>query len=136
MPDERLLKKVFYEALQEGKRSQCGQTERCTDTSKASLKEFNIPTEPCVCVYVLTISNMNMSKTMQPIVIKFYLKHHWGGGKPAKCFGPDRIRTLVSMATDSSHRVLMGKTASISFLGCFGADPFHTFSGNDGIRKK
>ena len=23
--------------------------------------------------------------------------------------GPDRIRTLVSMATDSSHRVIMGK---------------------------
>ena len=25
------------------------------------------------------------------------------------CFGPDRIGTLVSMATDSSHRVIMGK---------------------------
>ena len=25
-------------------------------------------------------------------------------------FGPDWIRTLVSMATDSSHRVIMGKT--------------------------
>ena len=25
-------------------------------------------------------------------------------------FGPDGIRTLVSMATDSSHRVIMGKT--------------------------
>ena len=24
-------------------------------------------------------------------------------------FGPDRIGTLVSMATDSSHRVIMGK---------------------------
>ena len=30
--------------------------------------------------------------------------HHWGGGKAAFCFGPDRIGTLVSMATDSSHR--------------------------------
>ena len=31
------------------------------------------------------------------------------GGKAALCFGPDRIGTLVSMATDSSHRVIMGK---------------------------
>ena len=28
---------------------------------------------------------------------------------PAIGFGPDQIRTLVSMATDSSHRVIMGK---------------------------
>ena len=26
------------------------------------------------------------------------------------CFGPGRIRTLVFMATDSSHRLTMGKT--------------------------
>ena len=37
------------------------------------------------------------------------LGHHWGGGKAALGFGPDWIRTLVSMATDSSHRVIMGK---------------------------
>ena len=30
---------------------------------------------------------------------KFYPKHHWVGGKAALGFGPDRIRTLVSMAT-------------------------------------
>ena len=72
-----------------------------------------------VCVCPLTISNMNISKTRGPIATKFYLKHHWGGGKPALGFGPGRIRTLVSMATDSSHRVIMGKTASPRFLGCF-----------------
>ena len=77
-------------------------------------------------VCLLTISNMNISKTREPIATKFYLKHHWGGGKPALGFGPDRIRTLVSMATDSSHRVIMGKTASPRFLGCFWSDPFHT----------
>ena len=32
-----------------------------------------------------------------------------GGGKAVLCFGPDRIRTLVSMATDSSHRDIMAK---------------------------
>ena len=76
---------------------------------------------PCVfpCVCPLTISNMNISKTRGPIATKFYLKHHWGGGKPALGFGLGRIRTLVSMATDISHRVIMGKTASPRFLGCF-----------------
>ena len=49
-----------------------------------------------------TLSNMNISET-RPITIKFYLKHHWGGGKAALGFGADQIRTLVSMATDSSQ---------------------------------
>ena len=35
------------------------------------------------------------------IEIKFYLKHHWGGGKAALGFGPDGIGTLVSM--DNFH---------------------------------
>ena len=55
-----------------------------------------------------------------PIATKFYLKHHWVGGKGALGFGPDRIRTLVSMATDGSHRVIMGEnvlnTLAPSFL--------------------
>ena len=58
-------------------------------------------------------------ETSRPITIKFYLKHHWGGGKATFGFGADQIRTLVSMATDSSHRVIMGKRASSRFLGCF-----------------
>ena len=33
----------------------------------------------------------------------------WGGGLIALGFGPGRIGTLVSMATNSSHRVIMGK---------------------------
>ena len=57
-----------------------------------------------------TLSNMNISETSCPIVIKFHLEHYWGGGLTALSFGLDRIRTLVSMATDSSHRVIMGKT--------------------------
>ena len=56
--------------------------------------------------------NLNISTTSGPIITKFYLKHHWGGGKAALEFGPDRIATLVSMATDSSHRVIMGKMLS------------------------
>ena len=53
------------------------------------------------------------------IGMKFYLKHHWGGEKASVGFDPDRIRTLVSMATDSSHRVIMGKMASSRFLEGF-----------------
>ena len=61
------------------------------------------------CVRALTFSNSNISATSGPIVTKFYLKHHWGGGLIALGFGPGRIGTLVSMATNSSHRVIMGK---------------------------
>ena len=39
----------------------------------------------------------NISETSRPITIKFYLKHHWGGGKAALGFGADQIRTLVSI---------------------------------------
>ena len=46
------------------------------------------------------------------IANKFFLKHHWGGGLTALGFEPDRIRTLVSMASESSHRVIMEKMAS------------------------
>ena len=56
-----------------------------------------------------TLSNMNISATKRPIATKFYLKDHWGRGKVASGSGPDRIGTLVSMATDSSHRDIMGK---------------------------
>ena len=45
MPDERLPKKVLYAELQEGKRSQGGHKKRYKDILKASIKDFNIPTE-------------------------------------------------------------------------------------------
>ena len=41
------------------------------------------------------------------------------GGKVASGFGADWIKTLVSMATDSSHRTIMGKTVFSCFLSCF-----------------
>ena len=62
-----------------------------------------------MCVNVSTLSNLNISETHGPIATKFYLKHHWGGGKAELGFGPDRIGTLISMAMDSSHRVITGK---------------------------
>ena len=61
------------------------------------------------CVHLSTLSNINISETSWPIIFKFHQKHHWGRGLTILGFRLDRIRTLVSMATDSSHRVIMGK---------------------------
>ena len=65
--------------------------------------------------------------------MKFYLKHHWGGGKSSVGFDLDLIRTLVSMTTVSSHSVTVGKTASSNsrmfligtFLILAGIDDMH-----------
>ena len=50
--------------------------------------------------------------------MNFYPKHQWGGGKASVGFDLDLIRTLVSMATVSSHRVTVGKTGHL-ILECF-----------------
>ena len=73
-----------------------------------------------------TLSNINIFATSGPIIMKFYQKHHCDGGKAALGFGLDRMKTLVSMATDSSHRVIMQKTVLPLFLSCFSSDPFYT----------
>ena len=62
----------------------------------------------CVRLSVHTFKH-KISDTRQPIKIKFHLEHHLGGGLPALGFGQDRIRTLVSVAINSSHRVIKGK---------------------------
>ena len=83
---------------------------------------------------VSTLLNMNVSDTSRLIAIRFYLKHHWGRGKAAFGFGTDQIRTLVSMATDSSHRVIIEKTVSSRFLDCFYRILF-ILAGNDDVHK-
>ena len=77
------------------------------------------PASVCPSVRASTLSNMNISETSRPITIKFYLKHHWGGEKAALGFGAGQVRTLVSMATDSSHRVIMGEKGVITFSRLF-----------------
>ena len=67
------------------------------------------PASVRVCVRVSTLSNLNISETSRIVVIKFYLKHHWDRRKAAWVFWPDLIRTLVSIASDSSHRIIMEK---------------------------
>ena len=32
------------------------------------------------CVHPFTLSNMNISETSRPIIIKFHQEHHYGGG--------------------------------------------------------
>ena len=61
---------------------------------------------------------MTISTTRRPIPTKFYLKHHWGGGKAALDFEQDRIGTLVSMATDSIHWVIIGNIVSTLAPSC------------------
>ena len=77
------------------------------------------PASVRVCLHVPTLSNMNIAETGRGIAIKFSRKHHWGGGEAALGFGADQIRTLVSMATDSSHRVIMGEKGVITFSRLF-----------------
>ena len=87
-----------------------------------------------LCVRPFTLSNVYISKTSRPTATKFYLKHHYGEGKAASGFGLDRIRTLVSMATDSPHRVIMGKWRIHVFSKIFDWILF-ILAGNDDIHK-
>ena len=66
--------------------------------------------------------------------MKFYLKHHWGVGKASVGFDLDLIRTLVSMATVSSHRVTVGKMASSNSRMLL-TRTFLILAGNDDIHE-
>ena len=57
-----------------------------------------------------TISKKNISEASGPILIKFDVNHHWVGGLIALGFGANCIKIVVSIASDSSHRLAMGKT--------------------------
>ena len=74
----------------------------------------------CVCVCVHNFKHEYLCNQLGPNATKFDLKHHFGGGNDALGFGLDRIRTLVFIATDRSHRVIMGEnvvnTLAPSFL--------------------
>ena len=59
-----------------------------------------------VCVF--TVSNMNISATSGPTATKIILSIIEEGEGCIR-FWSDRIGTLVSMAMDSSHTVIMGK---------------------------
>ena len=65
--------------------------------------------------------------------MKFCLKHHWGRGKASVGFELDWIRTLVSMATDSSHSY-NGKMRHYIFLNVFDRIPIK-LAGYDNMHK-
>ena len=50
-------------------------------------------------------------RTNGPLVVN----HNWVGGLMALGFGADCIKIVVSMATDRSHRLTLGKTKKIFF---------------------
>ena len=63
-----------------------------------------------------TFSNNFSSEAARPILLIFYIKHLYVGGTNNCVFCSGRIRTLVSMATYSFHRLLMGKVEIDSFF--------------------
>ena len=68
------------------------------------------------CVRVSSRPHFQTGISLRPAglsMIKFHLEHHWGGRLAALSFEPDRIRALVSMGTDSSHRVIITTSAFI-----------------------
>ena len=73
---------------------------------------------------------MNSPATSGLITMKFYQKHHWDGRKAALGFGLNWIKTLVSMATNSSHRVIMEKQCFHFFSAVFHPILF-ILAGND-----
>ena len=81
-----------------------------------------------------TISSMNISATSGPITMKLYQKHHWDRGKVALGFVSDQIQTMVSMATNSSHRVIMEKRCCHFFSAVFHPILF-IFAGNDNMHE-
>ena len=77
---------------------------------------------------------MNISATSRPIAT--VLSESCGGGKAALGFRPDRIRTLVFMATDSSNMVVIGKILWPLWRLHFSSDLLHSIlAGNDDNHK-
>ena len=60
-----------------------------------------------------------LDRNRGPTATKFYLKHHLGRGKYALGSGLDRIRILVSLASHSSHMLIMGKNGVLRFSQAF-----------------
>ena len=57
--------------------------------AQGELKVWDASRRACVRLSVRpsTLSNMNISETSLPIIIKFHQEHHWGGGLTALGFG-------------------------------------------------
>ena len=56
-----------------------------------SIRRLSVSLSVSQSVCLSTLLNINISETSGPIATKFYLKHHFGGGKAALGFEQDRI---------------------------------------------
>ena len=63
-----------------------------------------------------TISKIFFSETAGPIVLILHIHHLQVGGKNNCVFCFDQIRTLVTMVTYASHRLIMEKSETCQFL--------------------
>ena len=63
-----------------------------------------------------TISKIFFSETAGPIVLILHIHHLQVRGKNNCVFCFDRIRTLVTMVTYASHRLIMEKSENCQFL--------------------
>ena len=63
-----------------------------------------------------TISNDISSEAVWPKLLIFGIKHPQEGGTKEVVFFSDWIRTLVAMATYTSHRLIMEKSGNCKFL--------------------
>ena len=90
--------------------------------------------QACVRASVHTFKHEYLCNQGGLITMKFYQKHHLGVGKAALGFGPERIRTLVSMATDSSLRVIMGNRCCLFFSAVIHPILF-ILAGKDGMHE-
>ena len=59
--------------------------------------------------HLSTFSNDVFSEAARPILLIFHILHLYLGGTKICVFCSNRIRTLVAMATYSSHSLIMGK---------------------------
>ena len=79
------------------------------------MRAYSIPVEPAsvrVCVHPPCVTTLKYEyfHNHQADYNQILTEVSFGmGEKAARRFGPDRIRTLVSMATDSFNRVIMKK---------------------------
>ena len=107
---------VLYLAKISGKRLQDHWSSGLAHLSRRLIGElivYQSSRRPWVCA--LTLSNMNISATSWPIGMKFYLKHHWGGGKASVGFDLGLWFPWQQIAP----KVIMGKMVSSRFLECF-----------------
>ena len=63
-----------------------------------------------------TISNDISSEAVWPKLLIFGIKHPQEGGTKNVVFCSDRIRSLVAMATYTSHRLIMEKSGNCKFF--------------------